>query len=344
ILPALTDKVKSVKVNGKKYDWKVFESSIGHPSLAMSVPLAGDMTVDIEWKGKPYADSKTYATGQERAGFREVKGGDFTWWEETESFTHAKPDASMLGLDLKVSPTDKYETIDLSGLYNANITDIFRNRYESPRSPYTTLQIPIQGIGEWCHPDDTAHIDDSGLRRMVGENGIIMTSIGIPFASDKIGKNIIYTSLFDNYPDRVSVPLSGKANGIQLLLGGSTNHMQSYMENGMIKVKYADGTEETLPLIAPYNWCPIEQDYYVDGKQFRLDTPRPFRLTFKEGIVSDNLEDALGIKGVYGRRIDGGAGVMLRMELDPTKELKELELETLSNDVVIGLAGVTYIR
>ncbi len=344
ILPALTDKVKSVKVNGKKYDWKVFESSIGHPSLALDIPLVGDMTVDIEWKGKPYADSKTYATGQERAGFREVKGGDFTWWEETESFTHAKPDASMLGLDLKVSPTDKYETIDLSGLYNANITDIFRNRYESPRSPYTTLQIPIQGIGEWCHPDDTAHIDDSGLRRMVGENGIIMTSIGIPFASDKIGKNIIYTSLFDNYPDRVSVPLSGKANGIQLLLGGSTNHMQSYMENGMIKVKYADGTEETLPLIAPYNWCPIEQDYYVDGKQFRLDTPRPFRLTFKEGIVSDNLEDALGIKGVYGRRIDGGAGVMLRMELDPTKELKELELETLSNDVVIGLAGVTYIR
>ena len=344
ILPALTDKVKSVKVNGKKYDWKVFESSIGHPSLALSVPLADEMTVEIEWKGTPYADAKVYATGQERSRFREVKGGDFTWWEETESFTHAKPDAAMLGLDLKVSPSDKYETIDLSGLYNANITDIFRNRYESPRSPYTTLQIPIQGIGEWCHPDDTAHIDDSGLRRMVGEDGILMTSVGIPFASDKVGKNIIYTSLFDNYPDRISVPMSGKAKAIQLLLAGSTNHMQSYMENGMIKVKYTDGSEESLPLIAPYNWCPIEQDYYIDGKQFRLDTPRPYRITFKEGIVSDDLGDALGIKGVYGRRIDGGAGVMLRIDLDPTKELKELELETLSNDVVIGLAGATLVK
>ncbi|MDE7418832.1 MAG: DUF4450 domain-containing protein [Muribaculaceae bacterium] len=344
ILSALTDKVKSVRVNGKKYDWKIFESSIGHPSLALDIPLSGDMKVEIEWKEKPYADAKIYATGQERPGFREVKGGDFSWWEETKSFTHAKPDASMLGLNLKVRPSDKYETIDLSGLYNANITDLFRNRYESPRSPYTTLQIPIQGIGEWCHPDDTAHIDDSGLRRMVGENGIMMTSIGIPFASDKIGKNIIYTSLFDNYPDRVSVPLSGKANGIQLLLAGSTNHMQSYMENGMIKVKYADGTEETLPLIAPYNWCPIEQDYYIDGKQFRLDTPRPYRITFKEGIVSDNLGEALEIKGVYGRRIDGGAGVMLRIDLDPSKELKELELETLSNDVVIGLAAATLVR
>ncbi|MDE6379288.1 MAG: DUF4450 domain-containing protein, partial [Muribaculaceae bacterium] len=344
ILPALKDKVKSVKVNGKKYGWKVFESSIGHPSLSMSVPLAGDMTVEIEWKGKPYAEAKIYATGQERAGFREVKGGDFTWWEETESFTHGTPDASMLGLDLKVNPSDKYETIDLSGLYNANITDIFRNQYESPRSPYTTLQIPIQGIGEWCHPDDTAHIDDSGLRRMVGEDGRLMTTVGIPFASDKVGKNIIYTSLFDNYPDRVSVPLNGKANAIQLLLAGSTNHMQSYMENGMIKVKYTDGSEESLPLIAPYNWCPIEQDYYVDGKQFRMDTTRPYRITFKEGIVSDNLGEELGIKGVYGRRIDGGAGVMLRIDLDPTKELKELELETLSNDVVIGLAGATLVK
>ena len=344
ILPALTDKVKSVKVNGKKYEWKVFDSSIGHPSLAVNIPLDDKITVDIEWKGKPYNDAKIYPTGYERVGFREVKSGDFTWWEETESFTHAKPEASMLGLDLKINTSDKYETIDLSGLYNANITDIFRNRYESPRSPYTTLQIPIQGIGEWCHPDDTAHIDDSGLRRMVEENGILMTSIGIPFASDKIGKNIIYTSLFDNYPDKVSVPLNGKADAIQLLLAGSTNHMQSYMENGIITVKYTDGSEETMPLIAPYNWCPIEQDYYIDGKQFRLDTPRPYRITFKDGIVSNDLEKALDITGVYGRRIDGGAGVMLRIDLDPTKELKELELKTLSNDVVIGLAGATLVR
>ncbi|MDE5850523.1 MAG: DUF4450 domain-containing protein, partial [Muribaculaceae bacterium] len=341
ILPALTDKVKSLKINGKKHSWTVYNPSVGRPFLKVTTPLTGDMTLDIEWKGDYIADSKNKGTGHERAGFREVKSGDFTWWEETESFTHDKPDVAILGLDLKVSPTDKYETIDLSGLYNANITDIFRNRYESPRSPYTTLQIPLQGIGEWCHPDDTAHIDDSGLRRMVGEDGILMTSIGIPFASDKVGKNIIYTSLFDNYPDRVSVPLSGKANAIQLMLAGSTNHMQSYMENGVIKVKYADGSEEILLLVAPYNWCPIEQDYYIDGKQFRLDTPRPYRITFKEGIVSNDLENTLGIEGVYGRRIDGGAGVVLRIDLDPTKELKELELETLSNDVVIGLAGVT---
>ena len=344
ILPALTDKVKSLKVNGKKHSWTVVETSIGRPALAVGVPLSGDMTVEIEWKGTPIADTDAAATGKGRIGFREVKSGDFTWWEETESFTHPKPDASLLGLDLKVKGTDSYQTVDLSGVYNSNITDIFRNRYESPRSPYTTLQIPVQGIGEWCHPEDTAHIDDSGLRRMVDADGVLKTSLGIPFASVKEGHNIAYTSLFDNYPDRISVPLNGKANAVQLLLAGSTNHMQSYVENGRIRVKYADGTEEILPLIAPNNWCPIEQDYYIDGKQFRLDTPRPYRITLKEGIVSDNLGDALGVEGVYGRRIDGGAGVMLRIDLDSAKELKELELETLSNDVVIGLAGLTLVK
>ena len=120
--------------------------------------------------------------------------------------------------------------------------------------------------------------------------------------------------------------------------------MQCYMENGRIIVKYKDGTEKALPLIAPYNWCPIEQDYYVDGKAFRLDTPRPLRMIFKDGKVTDNVGKALDIKGVYGRRIDGGAGVILRIALDPEKELKEMIVETLSNDVVVGLVSATYER
>ena len=42
--------------------------------------------------------------------------------------------------------------MNMDSLFNANVTDIFRNEYLTPRSPYTTLQLPVQGIGEWCHP------------------------------------------------------------------------------------------------------------------------------------------------------------------------------------------------
>ncbi len=343
-LPALYDSVKSLKVNGKHADWSVAANSAGKPFLEISVPVNDTINVEIEWKGMPIADAIQTPTGEIRNGFKEVKAGDFTWWVETDSFIHAMPDAGMLGLDLKIDEKDVYEPIDLSGYYNANITDIFRNRYESPRSPYTTLQIPVQGIGEWCHPEDTAHIDDSGLRRAVGADGIVHTSVGIPFASSADGKNIAYTSLFDNYPDKISVPLKGKAKGIQLLLAGSTNHMQCYMENAMVTARYVDGSEEILPLVAPNNWCPIEQDYYEDGKAFKLNTPRPYRMLLKDGRVTDNVGELLGIKGVYGRRIDGGAGVLLLLGLNPEKELSELTLATLSNDVVVGLAAATYVR
>ena len=54
--------------------------------------------------------------------------------------------------------------------FNSSVADIFKNEYLSPRSPYTTLQLPTQGIGEWCHPLLTAEIDDSGLRSLVKDN------------------------------------------------------------------------------------------------------------------------------------------------------------------------------
>ncbi len=87
----------------------------------------------------------------------------------------------------------------------------------SPRSPYTTLQLPKQGIGEWCHPTLTADIDDSGMRAQV-RSGLLSTSLGVPFRTPAEGKNIAFTSLWDNYPDSLTIPLTGKASHAYLLL------------------------------------------------------------------------------------------------------------------------------
>lgn len=165
--------------------------------------------------------------------------------------------------------------------------------------------------------------------------------MGIPFRLMKEGNNIAFTSLWDNYPDRISIPLSGKASHAYLLLAGSTNHMQCRIANGIVTVEYADGTSDRLTLTNPDNWCPIEQDFYVDGAAFTVPDPRPYRLHLKSGKVSRDLGKELGITGVYGREIDGGAGVLLDMPLSSGKDLKSLTLETLANDVVIGLMGVT---
>jgi hypothetical protein len=251
--------------------------------------------------------------------------------------------------------TDKLQPVDISSQYNSQVSDIFKNFYLSPRSPYTTLQIPVHGIGEWCHPEMMAKIDDTALREKV-TNGQLTVGIGegIPFLYPKTGRNIVYTSLWDNYPDAVSIPLSGTASHAYLLMAGSTNHMQSRIDNGIVVAQYADGTADTLRLQNPHNWCPIEQDYYEDGLAFHAAKPRPYRIDFASGAVSRELQPmgehygrpaATGVAASYfDRNFERGAGIILDMPLNPQKTLQSLTVRTLSNDVVVGLMGITLQR
>ncbi len=233
----------------------------------------------------------------------------------------------------------KYRPQKVSNHFNASVADIFRQQYLSPRAPYTTLQIPLQGIGEWCHPHYSPDINDSIFRSLAHRDRF--TVAGVPFITPQQGRNVIYTSLWDNYPDSITVPLRGRAQRAWLLMTGSTNHMQCHIDNALVVARYADGSSDTLALQPPYNWCPIEQEYYVDRKAFRTVEPRPYRIAFGTGDVSRDLGSLLKIKGVYGREIPGGAAQMLCLPLDARKKLRSLTLRTLSNDVVIGLMGVT---
>ena len=177
--------------------------------------------------------------------------------------------------------------------------------------------------------------------------------MGVPFRTSATGRNIAFTSLWDNYPDSISIPLSGRYQQAWLLMAGTTNHMQCRIANGMVVAQYTDGTADTLQLVNPDNWCPIERDYYVDGKAFQTAEPRPYRVAFAYDKVSRNLSKALGLpfanpqggeigpKGADGGEIKGGAATMLRMPLNRRKRLQSLTVRTLSNDVVIGLMAVT---
>ena len=232
-----------------------------------------------------------------------------------------------------------YRMHNIDGYFNADVTDIFKNRYESPRPLTTTLQIPLQGAGDWCHPQYTPTIDDSGLRRMARGDKFVVA--GVPFRTPQTGRNIVYTSLWDNYPSSVEIPLKGKGRMLWLLMAGSTNHMQSQIDNGIVVVTYRNGHRDTLALKNPDNWCPIDKDYYEDGKAFAAQQPRPYRVSLQTGQVSRDLGQTLGLTGADGRIIPGGAAQMLCIPLNPKKRLKQLKIETLSNDVVIGLMGVT---
>ncbi|MDQ5930441.1 MAG: hypothetical protein QG594_2229, partial [Bacteroidota bacterium] len=235
------------------------------------------------------------------------------------------------------------ETINLSAYFNDKVTQIFKNKYLSPRPQVTTLQLPWQGIGDWPHALRTFDIDDSGLRHLAGQKNTITLPQGILFATPGTEgmKNVLFTSQWDNYPKEQSIPLAGKASHAWFLMAGSTNPMQSQFDNGSIIIEYTDGTTETLVLRNPETWWPIEQDYYTDGFAFALKKPRLTRIHLKTGAIISGKESK---ENFNGKPIEGGAATVLDMPLDASKTLKNLTLKTIANDVVIGLMAVTLLR
>ncbi|KUJ63553.1 glycogen debranching protein [Flavobacteriaceae bacterium CRH] len=280
--------------------------------------------------------------------FIELNQGELSWWKPIQ--LNIKPiiesDKREINWDIPLDKSIRFETVSLSSFFNSKVTDIFNYEYVSPRPKTTTLQLPKQGIGNWCYPNVSVKIDDKGLREKAKQTGEITTPNGIRFQtpSDENQKNIIFTSMWDNFPESISIPLNGKASHIYFMMAGTTNPMQSRMINGEIKVNYTDGTSDILPLKNPENWWPIEQDYFIDGLAFTTDAPKPPRVYFKTGEISRDFKNFISIKGYSNYGIDGGAGTILELPLDKNKTLKSMTLKTIANDVVIGLMSMTLSR
>ncbi|MGN0281843.1 MAG: DUF4450 domain-containing protein [Prevotella sp.] len=263
-----------------------------------------------------------------------------------------------MGLDpITPNAEDRHEPIDLTASYNASVSDIFRTKYVSPRPPYTTLQIPVQGIGEWCHPEVTAEIDDTGLRNSIkplatsDSLGTFDTHHGVSFLLPRKGDNIVFTSLWDNYPNETTIPVDAKGEAYSaayLMMAGTTNNMQSRIDNALVIATYDDNSCDTLHLENPINWPTINEEFVFDGKAFRSAPVMPLRMRFDNGAVARNINapeiTPLPKKGTEPYSIHHGAGVILKMPLTPTKRLTSFRLVTLSNDVVVGLMGITLER
>ncbi len=333
---AYRETLDEAKVNGQSVTWRELPGYVDYPMMEVVIPAKDvyDLKVELAWSGKQNEQGSVAPT-------RAI---------ESES---VEASSSILDSQFEHVKADQLETISLVGYLNDSLTNLFQPRYFSPRPERTTLQIPVQGIGEWCHPQATFELNDSALR--VAE--MLNTSVGVPFLTPVKGYNVVFTTLWDNFPSVNTIPLTGKANRIYLMMAGTTNAMQSQIENGVVRVVYVDGTADSLLLINPESWCPIEQDFYDDGLAFRLKAKRPYRLHLKSGLVSRTLSSELGrdakdaahsvdlnSTGIFGNVLEGGAATLYDLPLDGKKDLKHLQVEALSNDVVIGLLGVTLQR
>lgn len=288
-------------------------------------------------------------TPGQRTVFAQVRQGAMTWWQPV-TFEIQRPQTVSLAVDWAKTLSGKFETMDLAAQFNDRVTQIFKNEYLAPRSPFCSLATPQQGFGSWCHPKVTFEVNDAGLRSVAAKNGgkIILPN-GVPLATPGVEqeKNIAFVSQWKNYPREISVPLAGKSSHAFLLMAGSTTALQSRFDSGEVIVTYADGSTAKLPLRNPTTWWPMDQDYYFDDFAFRQNLsgeptvalpPRVDLATGKIRVL--NLNDFKG----KGRTIPGGAATVLDLPLDSDKELKSITVRAIANEVVIGLMSVTLLR
>jgi hypothetical protein len=122
-------------------------------------------------------------------------------------------------------------------------------------------------------------------------------------------------------------------------MAGSTNFMQSRLDNGEVIVTYSEGATTRLALNNPANWWPIDQDYFIDDYQFHRDGPIPPRVDLKTGKVRQFDEDEFKGRGrpdIPGRDCPGPASQSGKNDEIP-------DCPTLCNDV-IGLMSATLGR
>ena len=223
--------------------------------------------------------------------------------------------------------------IDISKALNANVEGIFREKYLTPRyNQGTSLQIAYDGFNLWTFSFWGTEAPPVTLEK----KGIVTSEAGIPFAVCEGEKNIAFTSIWDNFPTSVTIPVNDEADMAIVAVTGSTNPMQCGIENAQLTFVYADDTFEELPLVNPQNYISL------------CAYPRRATATHYATNRSDvfNPIDECLLRDFTPEVVPLGENVRTLLIRWPLKKaaLKEIRLETLSIEVVTGIMAVTLVK
>lgn len=189
---------------------------------------------------------------------------------------------------------------------------------------------PVAGPADWKlegTPQGLKRLDASSTpKTSLVQGGHLVTPQRARFLKPRPDKNIAFTSLWDNWPTTVTVPVHAKGEAVWLLVCGTTNPMQGKISNAAIRFHYADGAEERLDLVPPDNFWSLcgfgRVDYNYERDGFALPKSPPAQVQLGANCRAM----------VYG------------WKLRPGELLEKISLETLSQDVVIGLMEVSVMN
>jgi hypothetical protein len=246
----------------------------------------------------------------------------------------------------------RWETLRLDSQYNDSFSTILFRPYWTSEYPYAV-----------CCDYMLAHLngprnrvpDDGRLRAQVNTQGVFMTHYGIPFAQRAKGNNMVALGRWKELPDRIEIPVNDVARRICLLLSGMTFPMQSHIANARVTVHYADGQTSVLDLTNPKNfdngWGKFGGTYHYAANGIEIIGEKQ----------PENMEavHAIGSPGVILRQ-QGTPEPFVQPEwdvvpppphadivdvvCDPGRKIRHVDVEVLSNEIIVGLLGVTLLH
>ncbi|UOQ46588.1 hypothetical protein MUN88_10760 [Gracilibacillus caseinilyticus] len=210
--------------------------------------------------------------------------------------------------------------IDLRHYVNQDLANLHQNKYTPQPELFYWDNIPSTvteyGLNWWQYRDGQDKVKPD-LTRLDDLDDDFESDMGIPFSIPDQEENAVFTSLYDNFPDHVEIPVNVTGNKLYFFLAVATNHMQSRIENATITVNLSNGEERSLPLVNPEN---------IDD------------------WLSENTSSSYAQSGFIQDLGDGAHGNILSVDLGSSIKIESVEMETLSNEVMTGLLGMTVLE
>jgi hypothetical protein len=357
-------------------------SKTAHIELSFAEPLAPSLTTtldadagqQIEWKPQPgrlmaiedpqevlasavLQDGRITGRVNQSAGhhmvFGRVRVGELEQWQMLRlNVTDREAEAAAAARRVDAIPKGvRWDCLDISKAFNGDIRTIFQQQYLSPRPPTCSVRIGSDGYAPWTfyywgYKTPTIGLEQvakfmaeappAGTTSSPGRSGRMTLPQGVPFYWAGENRNVAFTSLWDNWPSLVSIPVRKQGDTVWFLVCGSSNPMQCRIANAELRMRYADGLVEKLELVHPINYwtlCPIAASPTGPGQPSREDYSYA-----RDGFcLPKRPPDTVSL----GQNCRAN---LLSWRLRPGVSLESVTLETLSQEVVVGLMGVTLMN
>jgi len=231
-----------------------------------------------------------------------------------------------------------WENIDIRGQLNADIRTIYQQQYLSPRPNTVSVRLGTDGYSPWTFPHWKSlppAVKLNLISSLLDDRNRLITLQKVPFAWNGETKNIAFTSIWDNFPKKIDFTINKTGDAIYFLVSGSTNVMQCQIANAVIRLNYADGKTDSLELVPPVNYWNLSTidshatapgqgsrtDYYSEIDKFCMPAKLPETVQLGENCRA----------------------MLLNLKMRKGVELKSVTVEALSQEVVVGLMGISLM-